>query len=83
MCFVVGFGWLSSCLCFFFGGGGGVGVGLGSGLLIRCAVCSLCVLSLCGFGCFQLWFRGGDLVLVASVPSRCFLRFTLRVSTLF
>ena len=29
-------------------------------LLIRLPVCSLCIKSICHFGCFQIWFQGLD-----------------------
>ena len=33
----------------------------GKWLLAQFAVCSLCVLAVCGFGCFPFWFLGLDL----------------------
>ena len=32
----------------------------GKNLLTRLTVCSLCIMSICNFGCFQFWFRGQD-----------------------
>ena len=47
----------------------------GRELLIRFTVCSLCILAYCSFSYFPLWFEGGTLVLLASVPGH-YLSFT-------
>ena len=40
-------------------------------LLTWLTVYSLCILTICNFGCFPFWFRGPGVVLLAPVPGHC------------
>ena len=54
-------------------------------LLIRLTVCSLCIKSICNFGCFSSQsfsfdFEGGTLVLIVPIPRHYKLPFTFGVN---
>ena len=40
-------------------------------LLFWLTIRSLCIMSICDFGCFPFGFEGGTLVLMAPVPGHC------------
>ena len=46
----------------------------GKELLTRLTICSLCILTICNFSCFEGWIW----VLIASVPCLC-IRFTFHI----